>query len=58
MSTEQLLKRHKLTLEYFSGKFWKPLLSQNNLCRPVLQPVVYPLQPHHVLNASRHSLPI
>ena len=26
--------------------------------RPVLQPVDHPLQPGHVLNASRHPLPI
>ena len=57
-STKQVLKRHKITLEYLSQKFWKTQLNQNKLCHPVLQPVAHPLQPPHALNASRHSLPI
>ena len=57
-STKQLLKKNKLAFKMFSGKFQKPLISQNNLCRPALQSVVYPLQPRHILNASRHYLSI
>lgn len=51
------LKFINLNLEYFIGKSYEPLLSQNNFCHPFVRPLVHSLQARHVPNASR-SLPI